>query len=117
MLNGRPRCGRCSAAALPEALITRRGKAEFGRAICGEEARSFAEHWDETGADTALVHPELLRAAWRAPNPLFGSSTLLQMAWLADQATERSRGRCRPAARIVRLLLAHGHRSGYRTAS
>jgi Asparagine synthase len=68
---------------LPAELIARRGKAEFGRALWREEARSFAACWDGRGVDTALVDPEQLRNAWDVPSPLFGANTLLQQAWLA----------------------------------
>ena len=72
---------------LPPALIARRGKAEFGRAVWRERARTFAEHWDgTTGVDTDLVDPEALRAVWRTENPVFGSITPLYAAWLASSA-------------------------------
>jgi Asparagine synthase len=67
---------------LPGAVNERRSKGEFGRAIWRTEARAFAERWDGTGLDPELVDPERLRAAWRSANPLFGSSTLLHLAWL-----------------------------------
>ncbi len=70
---------------LPEALISRRKKAEFGAAIWRREARAFADDWDGRGLDPELVDPGPLREAWRATSPVFGSSTLLQMAWLAAQ--------------------------------
>jgi hypothetical protein len=73
------------AGALPEALLGRRAKAEFGRALWRSQARSFAGRWDGTGVDLALVDPALLRAAWRQENPLFGSVLPLHMAWLATQ--------------------------------
>jgi asparagine synthase (glutamine-hydrolysing) len=71
---------------LPEALIARRKKAEFGAAIWRGQARAFAAAWDGRGLDPELVDPGPLREAWRATSPVFGSSTLLQAAWLAAQA-------------------------------
>ncbi len=71
---------------LPPELIARRGKAEFGRALWKGEARAFAESWDGSGVDRAMVDPERLREAWRVPSPWFGANTLLQQAWLASQA-------------------------------
>ncbi|MGI8800555.1 MAG: asparagine synthase-related protein [Solirubrobacteraceae bacterium] len=71
---------------LPEAMVSRREKAEFGPAIWRTEARSFAAHWDGSGLDLELIDPAPLREAWRATSPLFGSSTLIQAAWLAAQA-------------------------------
>ncbi|MFZ0041469.1 MAG: hypothetical protein WAK93_09195, partial [Solirubrobacteraceae bacterium] len=72
--------------ALPEALLQRRIKAEFGRALWRSESRAFAEEWDGTGVDLQLIDPGRLREAWRAPNPLFGSMLLLHATWLASQA-------------------------------
>jgi len=75
------------ARALPEALLARRGKAEFGRAVWQTQARAFAESWDGTGVDLRFIDPARLRSAWRAENPLFGSILPLHMAWLAGQAS------------------------------
>jgi asparagine synthase (glutamine-hydrolysing) len=71
---------------LPAELIARRGKAEFGRALWKPAALAFAAGWDGSGLDDELVDPERVRQAWRQPNPLFGSNTLLQLAWLRAQA-------------------------------
>lgn len=70
---------------LPLELVTRRGKAEFGRALWRAEARAFAASWDGSGVGLDLVDPEQLRAAWRLASPKFGANTLLQQAWLATQ--------------------------------
>jgi asparagine synthase (glutamine-hydrolysing) len=71
---------------LPEDVIARPSKAEFGRALWRRRARRFAEGWDGRGLDPELVDASLLREAWRAPNPLFGSVIPLHEAWLAAQA-------------------------------
>ena len=68
---------------LPRSVVERRGKAEFGRALWRSEARSFAAAWDGTGVDAEMVDPDKLRDAWMADNPVFGSVTPLQAAWLA----------------------------------
>ena len=68
---------------LPPAVIERRRKAEFGRALWRTEARAFARQWDGTGVDPAMVDAERLRAAWAADNPVFASVTSLHAAWLA----------------------------------
>lgn len=68
---------------LPEAVLTRATKAEFGRAIWRDRARAFAETWSGAGIDPALVDHDLLRSQWRTENPCSGSATLLQAAWLA----------------------------------
>jgi asparagine synthase (glutamine-hydrolysing) len=72
--------------ALPLDLLTRPRKAEFGRALWRAEARGFAERWDGTGVDDALVDPERVRVAWSVPTPWFGANTLLHVAWLAAQS-------------------------------
>jgi asparagine synthase (glutamine-hydrolysing) len=70
---------------LPPTLTGRRGKAEFGRALWRTETRAFADGWTGQGVDAELVDADALRDAWSAPSPRFGSSTLLQIAWLAGQ--------------------------------
>jgi asparagine synthase (glutamine-hydrolysing) len=70
---------------LPEDLIARRGKAEFGRALWKRNARAFATSWDGNGVDLELVDPERVREAWNLPSPWFGANTLLHQAWLAAQ--------------------------------
>ncbi len=67
---------------LPDGLLDRRGKAEFGRALWHARARAFAETWDGRGIATDAVDRAVLREAWRAANPPFGASTLLHAAWL-----------------------------------
>ncbi len=69
-------------ALLPEATAARRTKAEFGLALWRAKARLFAERWDGSGVDPELVDVEALRQAWRAENPIFGSTTPLHAAWL-----------------------------------
>jgi hypothetical protein len=70
---------------LPPETIGRSTKAEFGRAVWREHARTFAASWDGTGVDPDLVNPDLLRAAWSADNPVIHSWTLLHAAWVAAQ--------------------------------
>ena len=70
---------------VPRELLTRRAKAEFGRALWKDEARAFAASWDGSGIDPELVNPDRLRDAWAEPSPFFGANTLLQQAWLALQ--------------------------------
>jgi asparagine synthetase B (glutamine-hydrolysing) len=71
---------------LPDEVLSRRGKAEFGAAIWRSAARDFARTWDGSGVDPARVDPDGLRVAWRAASPPFGSATVLQAAWLAALA-------------------------------
>jgi hypothetical protein len=70
---------------LPDEVLTRRTKAEFGRALWGPRSRAFAADWDGSGIDPELVDQEALRTAWRSENPLFGSGGVLQAAWLAGR--------------------------------
>lgn len=72
---------------LPADVVQRRTKAEFGRALWGPHARTFASGWKGSGVDHCLVDSELLRRAWSEPNPSLASATVLQYAWLqADSA-------------------------------
>lgn len=67
---------------LPEAVLTRRTKAEFGAIFWGPRARAFAADWDGTGADRELVDAEALRAVWAQVNPPLNAATVMQAAWL-----------------------------------
>ncbi len=79
---------------LPEAVLTRRSKAEFGAAFWGPASRAFAATWDGSGLDEELVDTDALRAVWRDENPPPATATLMQQAWLA--ANERERDGARP---------------------
>lgn len=68
---------------LPAALIERRTKASFGGPVWGPRARAFAEAWDGTGVDPALVDRERLRAAWLGERPDARAATALHLAWLS----------------------------------
>lgn len=71
---------------LPDAVLERRTKAEFGAAMWGPASRAFAEEWDgRSGVDPGLVEPDVLRAAWRSEHPPLSSATLLQCAWIAQR--------------------------------
>ena len=76
---------------LPETVLSRRSKAEFGAAIWRTQARAFADQWDGTGVDTERVDPVRLRQAWDAPSPLYGSILQLHIAWLAQHARATAR--------------------------
>jgi asparagine synthase (glutamine-hydrolysing) len=80
---------------LPSELFARRTKGEFGRALWGEGARTFAKGWDGRGLDLELIDPEALSEAWEAENPPLAAATLLQAAWLA--ATRSTRGASSPS--------------------
>jgi hypothetical protein len=70
---------------LPPELLARRTKAEFSGALWKDDARAFADEWDGSGVDLALVDPLRVREAWSNPTPFFGANTLLHQAWLARQ--------------------------------
>lgn len=73
---------------LPDAVITRRSKAEFSGAFFGARTQRFAQDWDGRGLDPALVEPEALRQTWQQPQPHFFSTMALQAAWLAADGAE-----------------------------
>jgi hypothetical protein len=83
---------------LPPSLLARKTKPAYNTAYFTDVARHFAESWDGTGLDEALVDPEKLRLAWLDPWPNGSSFALLQAIWLAkhnEYATQpRSEGAC-----------------------
>ena len=73
---------------LPEAVISRRSKAEFSAAQFGVHTKCFADEWSGEAGDMAeIVDPDALRSVWRSARPHFLSATLLQACWLADDAS------------------------------
>ena len=74
---------------LPPELLGRRGKAEFGAALWGRDAREFAERWDGGGLDAELIDAGRLRSAWHEPRPALAAATLLQAAWLSARRNGR----------------------------
>lgn len=72
---------------LPDAVLARQDKAVFSAALWGPRARAFAERWRGEGVDPRLVDVERLRAVWRSPEPVFGTSLLLHRAWLHVEAS------------------------------
>ncbi len=71
---------------LPDSVITRRSKAEFGAAFWGPAAQAFAASWDGSGLDNELVDADGLREAWAGENPFLHTALLMQQAWLAANA-------------------------------
>jgi asparagine synthase (glutamine-hydrolysing) len=69
---------------LPDDVIDRQDKADLSSAVWSGEARVFADSWDGTGVDTTLVDVDALRAEWAKPAPHYGTSMLLQQAFLAS---------------------------------
>lgn len=71
---------------LPEQVLRRTTKASFDDPFWNHHARAFVERWSGAGVDEELVSVEALRAEWRSEQPSGNSYTLLQHAWLADDA-------------------------------
>jgi asparagine synthase (glutamine-hydrolysing) len=72
---------------LPEAVVTRRSKGTFSAPVWTSTARTFATQWSGGGVDRSLVDVDLLRAHWAMDDINLLSTTLLQAAWLHDNAT------------------------------
>ena len=72
---------------LPEAVVTRRSKGTFSAPVWTSTARTFATQWSGGGVDRSLVDVDLLRAHWATDEINLLSTTLLQAAWLHDNAT------------------------------
>jgi asparagine synthase (glutamine-hydrolysing) len=68
---------------LPEAVTARTDKARITPAVFREHARVVACAWQGEGVDGTLVDPDLVRAAWLAPDPDLRAGLMLQAAWLA----------------------------------
>jgi len=74
---------------LPPVALSRTSKATFGGVLWGPASRQFAREWDGTGLDD-LVDPELLRQAWLASLPVYGSALPLHAAWLCTRGKRSS---------------------------
>jgi asparagine synthase (glutamine-hydrolysing) len=83
---------------LPEALIARATKAEFGEPLFGEHTRRFALQWDGRSGLEGLVEAEVIRRVWTAPQPHALSAIALQAAWLASGAPEPNGNAAKPAS-------------------
>lgn len=68
---------------LPDSVIARESKAEFGQAYFASYSREFVEEWDGRGVDTELVDIAGLRREWQSERPSALTSSLLQAAWRA----------------------------------
>ena len=70
---------------LPDAVLSRATKAEYGEALWGRGARQFAARWSGFGVDAELVDPAVLKQEWLSPRPHEDSAMLMHAAWLAEQ--------------------------------
>jgi asparagine synthase (glutamine-hydrolysing) len=71
---------------LPASLLERRVKARFNNAYAAKYTKAFAESWDGSGLDPALIDVAALRAEWLKPEPSALTFLLLQQAWLATRS-------------------------------
>jgi hypothetical protein len=77
---------------LPDQVLARSTKADFGEVVWGPRTREFVAGWSGTGVDSNLVDAEALRAAWSEHSPIFPAAIPLQAAWLEDRASA-----CKPS--------------------
>ena len=68
---------------LPQATVSRVGKATFNGAFWGPHTRAFVADWDGSGVDPALVDVAALRREWAGADPDARTHPLLQAAWAA----------------------------------
>lgn len=67
---------------LPDVVLARPDKAQFGPAFRGVPSRAFARDWQGDGVDTDLVDPEALKREWQSESMNSRSALLMQAAWL-----------------------------------
>jgi asparagine synthase (glutamine-hydrolysing) len=70
---------------LPDDVLCRATKAEYGEAFWGRGTREFAAGWSGPGVDPELVDPTTLKREWLKPRPHEDSAMLLHAALLAKQ--------------------------------
>jgi hypothetical protein len=75
---------------LPDEVLARPTKAEFGEVFWGPRTREFVAGWSGEGVDPALVDPDALQTAWSQPRPLFTAGMPLHAAWLHGQVGART---------------------------
>jgi len=76
---------------LPDDVIRRRSKATFNSVLFGPMSRRFAASWRGRCVVTDLIDQEGLAKAWNTETPHAGTFALLQAAWLAEHADDRTR--------------------------
>jgi asparagine synthase (glutamine-hydrolysing) len=76
---------------LPDAVLTRRTKARFNRAVFSDHCRAFVAEWEGAGIDADLIDARELLATWKATEPHAMSFALLQECWLASQPRQSGR--------------------------
>ena len=71
---------------LPQELLERKTKAEFGGSFIGEYARDFMSKWEGDGLDDRLVDAAVLKREWAGARPHAGTMPLLHAAWLMQRS-------------------------------
>lgn len=72
---------------LPEAVLSRRTKAVFGRSFASGQSREFIAGWSGGGLNEEIVDGEVLSRVWKEDaDPGRQSMLLLQSVWLASSA-------------------------------
>lgn len=79
-----------AAGLLPDSVLSRTTKAEFGAAYMAGPTRRFVETWDGTGLDPNLVDVDELRRIWLGDVTIAPTGALLQAAWLATNHARTS---------------------------
>lgn len=77
---------------LPDALLSRRGKAGFDEVFFSSHSRHFVRSWNGAGTPAGLVDPDALREHWRGAAPMAQSFTLLQAASAGDRVEDAGAG-------------------------
>ncbi len=70
---------------LPDPILVRATKADFTASRWGDGEREFAETWDGSGVDPALIRADELRRDWLAPTPHPFSEYLLHHVWASTR--------------------------------
>jgi asparagine synthase (glutamine-hydrolysing) len=74
---------------LPDVVLARPDKAEFGDAFWAQHAHEFARQWTGVGVDDDLVDSNALKRLWCSEEHHALTSALLQQAWLADHRSSQ----------------------------
>ena len=93
---------------VPEALISRPGKAEFSEPMFSNHTHAFARSWDgRSGIDPRIVDDDTIRRVWTALRPHSGSAMALQAAWLASRSADLATHTTAAASPAVAGTVSH----------
>jgi asparagine synthetase B (glutamine-hydrolysing) len=71
---------------LPDEVLARTSKADFGRAVFGPQCRAFVDSWDGSGVNPDWVNANVLRSVWQTEKPHAMTHALLQSCWLQSRS-------------------------------